>query len=233
MLQKGKLALFLLFIMFNCSENKHINVSNSSLDSLGIYNKMVYQSLARGDTLNALCITERILEISLNEESINRYREIYLANASYDRPINFFKGLLNKCNRRADCRFGLGMAYIDKIQNSSGPEAGMLAGLAIEEFNKAIAIDSVHWSSHYALGATYLHMPPEFCLYEEAVEIFNRLITIQNKSDTLLPKYALTYASLGDAYVKIEKYNEAVAIWKQGLELFLKETELINRLESK
>jgi tetratricopeptide (TPR) repeat protein len=231
-----RMGIFILIVLscfIMCADDHQKNAPSVSLDSLIVYEKIVETLLAEGDTLKAIKILEKMLRTKSDEKLIGKYRDVSLAVNLFNQQINFLKELVTKKSNNANCHFGLGMAYIDKIQQSSGPEAGMLAGLAIEEFNKAIAIDSLHWSAHYALGVTYFHMPLEFGLIEDAINIFHKLIVIQDKSDTILPNYAWTYISLGDAYIKSGRHGKAIDIWEKGSEMFPDEYEFKKRLEIK
>jgi len=183
-----------------------------------------------GDTSIALGLLKGILEVNTDEILVNRFHEISLAFSEYEQQIDFFKELVKKNKENAHCHYGLAMAYIYEIQQNPGPNAGILAGVAIEELNKAIAIDSFHWSAHYALAMTYFHMPSQFNLNQQSIEIFVKLISIQERTDTLFPQYTLTYLFLGDAYMKDERYDEAIAVWEKGLELYPDESEFKLRL---
>jgi len=124
----------------------------------------------------------------------------------------------------------LGLFYIDKIKKVGDIEKGFLAGSALEEFNNALAIDSVNWSALYSRGMLYLNMPPEFADYELAVKDFQKLIRIQNRANSLEDYFVLSYISFGDLYAKMGKMKEALKIWEEGLKLFPKNKELLKRL---
>lgn len=221
--------LLLIITQLSCRGKQEVN-SVFPPESLKYYQQLVDSSLYRGDTIKALVDLERILQVKTDEAAINRYRELCLSKQEIEREIGFFKKMVRVDKNKADFHFALGMAYIDKIQHSPGPEAGMLASSAIDEFKKTIAIDSLHWSALYALGMTYYHMPQDFNCDSEAIKILSKLLQIQEKTDTLRPEFVFTYITLGDLYKKVKEEDKATAVWQKGFSLFPDNDVLKKRL---
>lgn len=165
-------------------------------------------------------------------ETLDRYKTVCDSFSVLDRGINYIKQLISQGKDIPELHTILGLFYIDKIKKVGDIEKGFLAGSALEEFDKALMLDSLSWSALYSRGMLYLNMPPEFAQYELALKDFQKLIRIQNRADSLEDYFVLSYISLGDLYAKMGKMKEAEKIWKDGLTLFPKNTELQKRIQS-
>ncbi|TES89735.1 MAG: hypothetical protein E3J87_11385 [Candidatus Cloacimonadota bacterium] len=162
---------------------------------------------------------------------LERYKGVCDSLKELERGIDFLKGLIDEKRKVPELYTMLGLFYIERIEFVSDIEKGFLAGCAMEEFNMALAIDSLSWGALYSRGMVYLNMPPAFAEYELALKDFQKLLEIQKKSDKVEKHYVLTYISLGDLYVKMKKKNEAKKIWMKGKEQFPDSEELKNRVK--
>jgi len=102
------------------------------------------------------------------------------------------------CGTEADVHFEKGVDYINQGDYQQ----------AIEEFNRALTIDSKYVDAYCGIGIAYLHQKK----YKEAVEAFKKVIALD-------PDKAIAYYLLGMAYEEIMNYGEAIAAWNKFLAL--------------
>lgn len=166
-----------------------------------------------------------------NWENLEEYKHLCDSLEELDRGIDFLKNLLTQGRKVPELNTILGLFYIEKMEDVGDIEKGFLSGLALEEFNRALELDSLNWSALYSRGMIYANMPQEFASYELALADFQKLLYIQEQADTIEPHYAITYISLGDLYMKMDKKQKAIKTWKQGLKIFPSNPQLKNRVE--
>jgi tetratricopeptide (TPR) repeat protein len=163
-------------------------------------------------------------------DNLEEYKHLCDSLDELDRGIDFFKNLLSQAKKVPELNTILGLFYIEKMEKVSDIEKGFLSGLALDEFNKALELDSLNWSALYSRGMLYLNMPPEFANYELGLADFQKLIYIQEQADTVEPHYALTYISMGDLYMKMDKKQKAMETWQKGLKIFPSNPQLKKRI---
>jgi len=166
-------------------------------------------------------------------ETLNGYKTLCDSLKVLDRGIDFIKQLVEKKKNIPELHTILGLFYIAKIEEVGDIEKGFLAGSALDEFNRALKVDSLSWSALYSRAMLYLNMPPEFAAYELSLKNFHKLLYIQQEADILESHFVLTYISLGDLYFKMKKKEKAIKTWKEGLEIFPHNNHLKNRISSK
>ena len=98
----------------------------------------------------------------------------------------------------ADAHFQKGVSYVNQ---GDYPEA-------IEEFNRALTIDSEYVDAYCGIGIAYLNQKK----YREAIEALEKAIAQD-------PERAIAYYLLGMAYEEIMNYGEAIVAWIKFLAL--------------
>jgi len=98
----------------------------------------------------------------------------------------------------ADAHFQEGVSYVNQGHY----------GEAIEEFNRALSIDSKYVNAYCGIGIAYLNQKK----YREAIETLEKAIALD-------PEKAIPYYLLGMAYEEIMDYGEAIAAWNKFLAL--------------
>ncbi|MCD6539976.1 MAG: tetratricopeptide repeat protein, partial [Candidatus Omnitrophica bacterium] len=78
---------------------------------------------------------------------------------------------------------------------------------AIQNYRRAISLDSEYALAYYNLGVNYVELKK----YSEAVKNFKYTIELN-------PKYAPAYYNLGVVYHKLERYPDAIESFKQAIE---------------
>jgi len=79
---------------------------------------------------------------------------------------------------------------------------------AIEEFNRALTIDSKYVNAYCGIGIAYLNQKK----YKEAIEALEKAIALD-------PERTIAYYLLGMAYEEIMNYGKAIAAWNKFLAL--------------
>lgn len=191
------IVLFTLLIILSCEESDVVKEDSR----FSVYEKNIVLSPAEWKYLET-------------------YKNVCDSLGELDRGIDFLKGLLTQKKNIPELNTILGLFYIEKMNDVSDIEKGFLSGLALDEFNRALELDSLNWSALYSRGILYLNMPPEFANYELALADFQKLLYIQEQADTVESYYALVYISLGDLYMKMDEKQKAIKTWQQGLKIF-------------
>jgi tetratricopeptide (TPR) repeat protein/mono/diheme cytochrome c family protein len=100
---------------------------------------------------------------------------------------------------------------------------------AASSFEKALALDARQWDARFALAMGAAEEDdPDYQRYAE--EHFITLIEQQRDVASPPVRFALTYQELGDLYQRMGRKRDAVAIWRQGNDLFPGNQHLIERL---
>ena len=136
-------------------------------------------------------------------------------------------------------RIELASAYVDKIPTCRGITKslcrGSLARKSLDRLDEVIAQDRDCWVAFYCRGMNHLHWPRVLRHADDAVKDFKRCIELQGRdpAGNSKPYYVRTHIGLGDANVKAKQYDQAIAAWQEGLDLFPHSPELKERLAIK
>ncbi|MFT7485070.1 MAG: tetratricopeptide (TPR) repeat protein [Candidatus Paceibacteria bacterium] len=129
-----------------------------------------------------------------------------------------------------DAQVDVASAYIQKIfEVGDGPEAGLWAGKADSAFDRALELDTEHWSARYSKSVSLSFWPPIFGKQSEAISNFETLVT-QQEGNVQEDRYASTYLLLGNLYTQTGQVDRAKAIWNQGLGMFPGDESLLDKL---
>jgi superkiller protein 3 len=80
--------------------------------------------------------------------------------------------------------------------------------LAIEYYQKAVAIDPNHAETYHNMGDAYDNLNN----YDEAIRCYKKAIDID-------PNYAMAYSNMGSAYNNLKYYNEAIRCYKKAIDI--------------
>lgn len=83
---------------------------------------------------------------------------------------------------------------------------------------RALALDSMHMGARMALAMNHFHVPEMFGRTDAAIAQLEKLIALSG--GRAHPMLAPAYLFLGDAYTRKGRRQDAIAIWRRGLELF-------------
>jgi len=158
----------------------------------------------------------------------NDYRMAILKVNQYDRALTFFEKLTKAHPQAANAHLNYGFAYVDKIPVAGAITQVILANNALGEFTKSLELKP-SWIGYYTRGNSYLFWPRIFNRTQLGLNDLNEALRIQ-KAEPKRAIHALVFVALGDGYWKIDKLDEAMRVWKEGLAAFPDHAGLKGRL---
>jgi tetratricopeptide (TPR) repeat protein len=130
-----------------------------------------------------------------------------------------------------DAQVAVAGAYLSKIlEVGSSPEAGLWATKADQALDRALSIDDHHWDARFTKAMSLSFWPPVFGKQGEAIRQFEILID-QQAGLPREERFAQTHLLLGNMYRQIGEEEQALAAWRQGLELYPDHHELQGQLQ--
>ena len=87
-----------------------------------------------------------------------------------------------------------------------------------ELLKRALAIDSMHFGARFTLALNHFHVPEMFGRTDDAIVQLEKLTVIGRGRP--IPPMAMVYMFLGDAYMRKGRTDDAIAMWRTGLEAF-------------
>lgn len=182
---------------------------------------------ARADQMTAL---ERALATDPeNLVTAAEYRQLAIAAANFDRPIDFLESLAKRKTTGPNVHISLALAYVDKVPTSGDIRRLYLGRDAMSELTKAIERQPTVLA-YYLRGQINLYynnfifhrVPRGIADLEQALRI----------ADGTTPPALLcrVYTSLGDGQAKIENVDQAREAWSIGLQKFPGDKGLERRL---
>ncbi len=185
-----------------------------------------------------LNLEEKLRRRPCNVTIANAYRSLCVDGLQFDRPIEFFRGLVKMHGDHAGVRIQLALALVDKIPSLEGDMLGQ-GSLAKESLNELRWVEEREPGSYalnYISGMNHLYWPDTLRHFDDATLHFARCVEIQNArmaaGSPPEPHQAEVYRALGDAHVKGKRFAEARAVWAAGLALFPDHAGLKERLSS-
>jgi tetratricopeptide (TPR) repeat protein len=130
-----------------------------------------------------------------------------------------------------EMQVALGHAYLQKLFGvANSPEAGPLAFKSDAAFTRALELDDQNWSARFSKAVSLSNWPAFLGRGPEAIEHFETLLEQQ----AALPRrneFAMTYLFLGNMHQANGDREEAVSVWRAGLEQFPDMEELQQAIE--
>jgi tetratricopeptide (TPR) repeat protein len=108
-------------------------------------------------------------------------------------------------------------------------EQGVIVGRSNEILERALEMDPSHWEARYALALNHYFTPEFLGRSKDSIEHFEILLE-QQGDRTDFPEMAGPYAYLGDLYLRVDRKQDALAIWRKGAALFPDDPQLAERL---
>lgn len=187
----------------------------------------------RGSVVSAQAADLAALEAALSAHpddlrAADVYRAAVIQQNQYDRAIAFFAQLVASHPTASNAHLNYAFAYVDKIPAAGAITQVILANNALSEFTKALEIQP-SWIGYFTRGNSYLFWPRIFGRTGLGIADLEAAMKLQAQG----PKrayYARTYVSLGDGHWKIDEFDKATDVWRQGLALFPDNPALKQRL---
>jgi tetratricopeptide (TPR) repeat protein len=159
------------------------------------------------------------------------YRQRCIAEAAYDRCIDFFEALAGEHPGSHALHLNRGYAYVDKIPAAGAVTQVLLADHALKRFTEALEIEE-SWLALYTRGNSYVYWPPIFGRTKLGIADLEKAVTLSEADRGEAPPYhAHAYAALGDAHWRLGDLEAARGVWRRGLDRFPADADLARRLE--
>lgn len=117
-----------------------------------------------------------------------------------------------------------------RLPFADGLRAGGLYRRSTELLERALALDSTHWTARYTLAVNHYRAPRFLGVTGEAIRQFEILLRQQGDA-AAFPEQARPYTYLGDLYQREGRLEDAERIWRRGATLFPDDSGLRRRLE--
>ena len=157
------------------------------------------------------------------------YRQLAIAAAAFDRPIDFLEHLASRKPTGPNVHISLAMAYVDKVPTSGDIRRLYLGRDAMGELTRAIErLPSV--LTYYMRGQINLYYN-NFIFHRipQGIADLERALALADPSTPPL-LLARVYTSLGDGHAKLENLAKAREAWAAGLVRFPDDEGLKRRL---
>ncbi len=168
---------------------------------------------------------------NLDRGEIQKLWDQALAAGKVDDLIELFKDRAEADPTNPDAQNALGDAYIQKVQTlGSSPQAGAVALRADKAFTKALELDPNHLNARRSKAIALSFWPPVMGKQTECVQQFEVLIEKQNLVP-VEPDHMQAYLLLGNMHMQMGKFDQARAVWENGLLRFPGNENLMRQLD--
>lgn len=153
--------------------------------------------------------------------------------ASADRSVRLHEAWLVDRPGDPDARVGLARTLSQcRIPFASFMEQGALVGRSNALLEAALEIDPEHRGARFALAMNHYYTPEFLGRTKESIRHFEILLEQQgDRAED--PSWVIPWAFLGDLYLREGREDDAVEVWRRGLEIFPGAGELTTRLEDR
>jgi tetratricopeptide (TPR) repeat protein len=159
------------------------------------------------------------------------YRQLAIAAATFDRPIDFLEKLAKRKDSGPNIHLSLALAYVDKVPTSGDIRRLYLGRDAMGELTKAIDRQPSALA-YYVRGVINLFYNNFiFKRIPRGIEDLKRALELTSPATPPL-LVARIFASLGDGYWRLEDRPAAIEVWKSGAARFPGSAELQRRLDT-
>lgn len=107
---------------------------------------------------------------------------------------------------------------------------GALAGESTELLERALQLEPRHLTARFALALNHYYTPAFLGRTDDAIREFERLL--QDHGEVDIAPIRIAYLLLGELYERLNRREDAVAVWRRGLERFPDASPLAEKLEA-
>jgi len=188
---------------------------------------------------------QEILEDHENTENYYYLGRIFVNEQNNDKAIEYLKKAVKLASNDSDSHLWLGIAYLNKLQNSSFMEKGILSGKTLSNLRKDVELDQTNIQARIYLAGFYLNALPiaggsikkaeiqakEVIKYNrtEGSKFLAEIYYKQNKTDSVLeiydeliqsePNNTELYYNKGMIFQDQKKFNNAFQTFEKALEI--------------
>jgi tetratricopeptide (TPR) repeat protein len=119
-------------------------------------------------------------------------------------------------------RFNAALAYVDNLPNHSLYMQARISTHSMDHVSAILARDPGNWLALYIRGLNNLYWPLWYRRTDRAIADLGRCVQIGEELPAARrkPYMALAYVALGDTYARLERIDQALAVWRQGAKLY-------------
>lgn len=174
-------------------------------------------------------LTERFEELSQRVQAApadamagNTLREICREASSVERCIVLFDKLAEGYPAVEAVRFNAALAYVDDLPNHSLYMQARLSTHSMDHASAILAKEPDNWLALYIRGLNNLYWPLWYRRTDRAIADLTHCIHVSEalSPERRRPYMALAYVALGDTYARLNRIDAALAVWKQGSQIY-------------
>jgi tetratricopeptide (TPR) repeat protein len=205
------LAVLALFSTILNGELQALEPAGNRFDTLSRKLESAPQDTLAADELRKVCREQRIVR----------------------HCIDFLDQLVEKHPDIDALLFNAALAYVDELPNHTLLVQGRLSLHSIEHVSAILTREPDNWIALYIRGLNNLYWPIWYRRSGRAIDDLTHCTQLSRNLPPAKrqPYMALSYVALGDTYVRLDRIDEALAVWKEGLGLFPSK-ELRDRIDT-
>lgn len=137
-----------------------------------------------------------------------------------ERCIEFFDALARRHPGVPAARYNASLAYVDNLPGLSLLSQARLSTNSMAHASAVLERAPDDWLALYIRGLNNLYWPLWYRRMDRAIADLERCTELSEAlpAERRRPYMALAYLALGDAYARLERPNEARAVWSRGNE---------------
>ena len=152
----------------------------------------------------------------------NTLRRVCREEKSVERCIVLFDRLADSYPGVQAVRINAALAYVDELPNHSLYMQARISTHSMDHVSAILKADPDNWLALYIRGLNNLYWPLWYRRTDRAIADLTHCIQVSEK---LLPAQrklymALGYVALGDTYARLDRIDDALAVWKRGSALY-------------
>lgn len=175
--------------------------------------------------------TQRVTTAPDNLIAGNELRRKCREQNAVERCIKFFDDLAREHPSVRATRYNASLAYVDNLPGLSLLSQARLSTNSMAHASAVLESAPDDWLALYIRGLNNLYWPLWYRRTDRAIADLQRCTELSDAlpAERRRPYMALAYLALGDAYARLERPNDARAVWRRGDELVSSE-QLRSRL---
>lgn len=177
-------------------------------------------------------LMDKVMDGSATADEQTRFWKLARETDMAEQLIGDFEKKVEAAPKDVDSRMNLAQAYIAKLLSiPGGPEQGVWAMKAENQWREVIKLDENHWEANYSIGESWNWYPEQLGKTPDAINQFEKVRKIQ---EGLSPQdeHAKTYLRLSQLYNRQNNTKKSREALKAGLERHPGDEQLTKALET-
>jgi tetratricopeptide (TPR) repeat protein len=177
-------------------------------------------------------LMDKVMDGTATADEQTRFWKLARETDMAEQLIGDFEKKVEESPKDTDSRMNLAQAYIAKLLSiPGGPEQGVWAMKAENQWREVIKLDENHWEANYSIGESWNWYPEQLGKTPDAINQFEKVRKIQ---EGLSPQdeHAKTYLRLSQLYNRQNNTKKSREALKAGLERHPGDEQLTKALET-